>query len=178
MNTIGVVGDVDEISIKIDAMLGWSGHQLRKFLQSHDSLCDCDISAQCAIYRAANEEAFFRRNPSDLPSGDMSLHRDVTRPCAADPCGWDTDVASTGQLLVAIDACNACPFRQTCSDDAKRLPTQSMVWAGIPYDRDGDPIRLSALSEWVRSRDGSQESNTITMLPAPRCTRPTIRRAS
>ena len=165
METIGVAdGEVDERDV-----LAWSNHQIRRFIKLHDSLCACSASSKrCAVYRAAHEEAFFRRISSNLPdrvNGDKVT--DGRLPCARNPRGWDTDVASTGQLLAAIDACKSCPFFASCEEQAQVGPARSMVWAAVAYDRDGEPIKISALSAWVRTRDGIRLRDQKQPFPVP-----------
>lgn len=152
METIGVVGgSVDETDV-----LSWTNSQLRHFIRAHDSVCACSAGPErCAVYRAAHEETFFRRISSNLPDRiDGPPATDDRLPCTRNPQGWDTDLASTGQLLAAIDACKGCLFFATCAEQAREGETPSMVWAAVAYDQDGDPIRISALAAWVRTRDG------------------------
>ncbi|SEB45915.1 hypothetical protein SAMN04490220_0914 [Rhodococcus jostii] len=125
------------------------------------------------MYRAAYEEAFFRRISSNFPDCvDAQKATDDRLPCTPNPRGWDTDVASTGQLLAAIDACKSCPFLATCEEQAQEGPARSMVWAAVAYDRDGEPIGISGLSAWVRTRDGirlrdQKQTLPVTALPVP-----------
>jgi hypothetical protein len=47
-----------------------------------------------------------------------------------------------------------------------------MVWAAVAYDRDGEPIGISGLSAWVRTRDGirlrdQKQTSPVTALPVP-----------
>ena len=165
METIGDVGgSVDETDV-----LSWTTAQLRRFIRAHDSACGCLTGTErCAVYRAAHEEAFFRRISSNLPdrvNGDKVT--DGRLPCARNPRGWDTDVASTGQLLAAIDACKSCPFFASCEEQAQVGPARSMVWAAVAYDRDGEPIKISALSAWVRTRDGIRLRDQKQPFPVP-----------
>ena len=170
METIGVVdGGVDETDV-----LDWSNHQIRRFIQAHDSMCGCSTGTErCAVYRAAHEEAFFRRVSTNLPDRvDGPQATDERLPCTRNPRGWDTDVASTGQLLAAIDTCKSCPFLVTCEEQAQEGPARSMVWAAVAYDRDGEPIGISGLSAWVRTRDGirlrdQKQTSPVTALPVP-----------
>ena len=171
METIGDVGgSVDETDV-----LSWTTTQLRRFIRAHDWTCGCSTGTErCAVYRAAHEEAFFRRistkGPVDRVDGPQAT--DERLPCTRNPRGWDTDVASTGQLLAAIDTCKSCPFLVTCEEQAQEGPARSMVWAAVAYDRDGDPIGISGLSAWVRTRDGirlrdQKQTSPVTALPVP-----------
>ncbi len=165
MQTIGDVdGSVDETEV-----LSWTNAQLRRFIRAHDSACGCVTGTErCAVYRAAHEEAFFRRISTSLADRvDGPQVTDGRLPCAQNPRGWDTDVASTGQLLAAIDACKSCPFFASCEEQAQVGPARSMVWAAVAYDRDGEPIKISALSAWVRTRDGIRLRDQKRPLPVP-----------
>lgn len=153
MNTIGVVGDVDETSIKIDALLVWTSQQLRRFVHEHDGSCGCRDRKSCQLLHAVLEELSFR-----LPVSDdaVTVHTAAVPPseipCTSDPAAWDVDVADAGQLQRAIGKCAyECPIFAACK--AAATDPRAMVWAGIAYDDEGRQITLRRIPGTLAIRD-------------------------
>lgn len=147
MNTIGVVGDVDETSIKIDALLVWTSPQLRRFVHEHDGSCGCRDRKSCQLLHAVLEELSFR-----LPDSDdaATVHAAAVPPseipCTSNPEGWDLEVADVDQIHQAINTCtHACPIFDACKRQAEYDDPRAMVWAGVPYDSDGIPMSIHRL---------------------------------
>ena len=146
MNTIGVVGDVDEISIKIDALLVWTSQQLRRFVHEHDGSCGCSGRTSCPLLDAVEEELSFRLDEDGSNTEGAASVPVSEIPCTANPEGWDLEVADVDQLHQAINTCtHACPIFDACKRQAEYDDPRAMVWAGVPYDADGVPMSIHRL---------------------------------
>lgn len=121
----------------------------------------------CPILRATRKELTRRGEVAITTLAQTSPTSGVAnsqRPCLSNPALWDTDQAPYRGIVRAIELCAACPLlaicRETAAEDRSNgRPPSSMVWAGIPYDSDGDPIQIGGLKGWVGRREGQANFN-------------------
>jgi hypothetical protein len=131
----------------------------------------------CPTLKSIRQELTRRDEFSVTPFAQPSTPSGVSaqRPCLSNPALWDTDRAPYRVIVRAIELCAACPLltmcRETAEEDrANGRTLSSMVWAGVPYDGEGDRIQLHALRGWVARREGQADFNANRSARSARAT--------
>lgn len=70
---------------------------------------------------------------------------------------FDLDISRLPQWQEAMDLCAACPAKAACQTLSNKVGPRSMIWAGRPYNENGDYLDDVQL----RRRDSLRGANSV-----------------